>query len=435
MELIGQVILLFLLIGLNGFFVTAEYALVSVRKTRIDELAKKKNASAILIQRALNHLNHYISATQLGVTVASIAIGSVGQPVMASLLNRAFVHLPKTIVTVSSATISLSIAFIFIMIADMVLGELTPKNIALQKAEPILLTIIRPLSIFATICRPFTWFLNMLAGGILRLIGINPASGSHIGYSQEEIKLILLESAESGMLNTKEVEMVDKVFRLGHLPIREIMTPVREIVSFSATSHFQELVKNMKHEIHMRFPIYSTNKSDIIGFIHMRDVFPVMHTHKNTTRLFETNLIRPMPTVNELKHIGGVLFEMQRRQTHMVTVINKEKEIVGLVTLEDIIESILGEMQDEFKNPLRKIRAYADGSYIAGGLTSMRQIKHVFHIFSKEDDQDTLEGVLLGLFGHAPKIGEKKVIRKYVFEIEDVRKKRIRFVKISKKAY
>lgn len=432
MTIFLRFILLSILIFLNGFFVTAEYALVSVRKTRIDELVHKKNKSALLVQKAIRNLNQYISATQFGVTMVSIALGWLGEPTVEVVLENLFSFVPKHIIVISTIPISIGLAFLLVSFIDIVFGELAPKTIALQQSEKIALFIIRPLMIFAYICRPVTWFLNKVTEILLRVFRMTPSMHKTSAYSEEEIRLILLESAESGVINEKEVEMVDHVFKLGHMPIHKIMTPFEDVVTFPATTNFQTLIENMKHEIHMRFPIYGTNPNNIIGFIHMKDIFPSMQKYEKETRLFETDLIRPILHVIDTKRIGQVMFDMQRKQTHIVVIANKDGEAVGLITLEDMVESVMGEMQDEFKNPIYKIKPQKDGSFLIGGLTYIRQLQSKFKIFLQEDQFDTIEGVLFGQLKHAAKVGDRVNIEGYTLQIEIVRARRIIEVRIEK---
>lgn len=432
MVILLRVLSIFFLIFLNGFFVIAEYALVSVRKTRIEELVHKKNISAALVNRALRNLNQYISTTQLGVTIVSIALGWVGQPTIEAVLVTTFSSLPQHILAFYSLPISITIAFVIVAFMDIIFGELAPKTIALQQPEKIALLIIRPLVIFAMLFKPITWLLNTITALLLKMFRLQNATIREQIYSEEEIKLILLESAKRGIINEKEVEMVERVFRLGHRPIHSIMTPFRDIVSFSITTHFQTLTENMKHEIHMRFPIYSEKEENLVGFIHMKDVFPSMKKYKQETRLFETNLVRPILHVPENRRIDSVMFEMQRKQTHIVAVVDKEGKTVGLVTLEDMVESIMGEMQDEFKNPLYKIKERNDGSYIIGGLVYMRQLQDKFHIFLRESQFETLEGVLFGRFKGRVKKKDFLEVGSYRLTIETIKAKRIINVSMQK---
>ena len=221
MEIIPRLLVVLLLVLLNAFFVAAEFALVAVRKTRIDELANKKNRAAKLVQSALSDINSYLSAAQLGITAASLALGWVGEPAVADILKPYFNFLPDNLAFISTHTVSVIIAFIFITVLHIVLGEFVPKSIALAKSEAISLFTIAPLVLFTKIFLPFIWILNSLGNIFLRLFRIPKLTGNDVVHSEEEIKMILNQSGQEGAINEEEVEMVYNVFKLGDMPIKD----------------------------------------------------------------------------------------------------------------------------------------------------------------------------------------------------------------------
>lgn len=347
MEFLPRILLLFILIFLNGFFVASEFALVSVRKTRIDELVKRGNKAALLVQKALNNLGSFISATQLGITLASLALGWIGEPAIASFLDIYFVKfLPKEIALVSSHTIAVIIAFIGITFLHIVLGELAPKSIALAKTEVISMIIITPLTIFSKIFSPFIWILNVAGGLVLKLFGVKVNSlHKKSAHSEEEIKMILSQSAESGAIESQEVEMIYQVFRIGDMPVENIMIPQHNIIGFEMHMTVKEMIPLIKKKIHTRFLVYKDTKNHIIGFIHIKDLYSLaldQHQHK---KISQTKLIREIIQVPFSRRIDDVLLDMQKFKAHVAVIIDQYGKTIGMVSLEDIIESLVGKIE------------------------------------------------------------------------------------------
>lgn len=341
MEIIFKLGFVLILVFLNGYFVASEFALVAVRKTRIDELVKRGNSSARLVQKALKDLDSFISATQLGITIASLGLGWIGEQTLARFLESYLSFLPSEIAGISSHGISVLIAFSIITFLHIVLGELAPKTIALQKAEVVSLFVIAPLSFFTKIFWPVIWVLNETGGLALKAFGFTPPTGHQLVHSEEEIKMILAQSAESGAIEKRETAMLYNVFRLGDIPVKQIMVPRNKIAAFSNRMSLKEIVKIVEYQTHSRFPVYEQTIDTIIGFIHIKDIF------------LGKKMIRKIITVRETERIDDILLEMRKKRVHMAVVSDKQGRTAGIVTLEDIIESLVGEIQDEFE-PLKK---------------------------------------------------------------------------------
>ncbi len=379
MEIIPQLSLIILLVFLNGFFVASEFALVAVRKTRIDELAKKDNKSAKLVQKALIHLDTYISATQLGITLASLALGWAGEPILANFFEPFFESiLPTNAALISAHGLSFTVAFSIITFLHIVLGELAPKSIALQKAEATSLLIIAPLRLFATIFKPFIYALNGAGILVLKAVGFKAPSGHQLVHSEEEIKMILAQSAEEGAIEKEEAEMVLSVLRLGDTSVKKIMIPKGRIIAFEKDTLLKQVIKVSQNHPHSRFPVYEETINQIIGFVHIKDVYRNLLSHgrfetirelylnfllKNKDkRLSGMGVIREIPKISENMKIDDVLIIMKLKRTHMASVRDEEKQTVGIVTLEDVVESLVGDIHDEFeiaekgKNKTEKVK-------------------------------------------------------------------------------
>ncbi len=366
MEIIPQLALVFILVFLNGFFVASEFALVAVRKTRINELVKNGNKSARLVQKAIKNLDTYISATQLGITLASLGLGWLGEPVIAKFLEPYLERfLSEQIAFVSAHGAAIVIAFSIITFLHIVLGELAPKSIALQKAETTSLWIIRPLSLFATIFKPFIWILNGAGILVLKLIGFKAPSGHQLVHSEEEIKMILAQSAEEGAIEKEEAEMVYRVLKLGDLPVREIMIPRTKIIAFSIETPLKSVIKTAEENLHSRFPVYKDSIDNIVGFIHIKEIYKyalsdskqkiveslykTLLRKENKARISKTRLIRKILTVSQAREIDEVLLEMRSKRVHIAVVNDELGGTAGIVTLEDILETLVGEIHDEFE--------------------------------------------------------------------------------------
>lgn len=368
MEIFLQIGLVLLLVLLNAFFVASEFALVAVRKTRIQVLVKKGNTTAKLVEKAINNLDTFISATQLGITLSSLALGWIGEPAIAYFLQGFFDEfLGANTSLITSHALSFIIAFSVITFLHIVLGELAPKSIALQRAEKVSLLIITPLSIFNTIFKPFIFLLNGAGSLILRVIGFSAPSGHQLVHSEEEIKIILQQSAAEGEIEKEEAEMVYRVLKLADLPVKEIMVPRSKIIAFNIDASVKSVIKKTEENLHSRFPVYKDNIDNVVGFIHIKEIYryALSSTKQKIFEIFyktflrregeigisKTKLIRKILVVSQLQEIDEVLLEMRKKQVHIAVVHNNIGKTVGIITLEDILETLVGEIHDEFEKP------------------------------------------------------------------------------------
>ncbi len=370
MEIIPQLALIIFLVFLNGFFVASEFAIVTVRRTRIDELVKKGSKPAKLVQKAIKNLDEYISAIQLGVTLSSLGLGWIGDSAISGLLSPYLsIFLPEKISTISSHTIGLGISFILITFVLIILGELVPKTIAYQKAEKTALLIAAPLTVFYTALKPFVLLLNYGSVLTLKLIGFKTSKKADIVHSEEEIKIILAQSAEEGAIEKEEAEMVLSVLKLGDTPVKKIMIPKNKVIAIEKETSLKQMIKIFQKNPHSRFPIYQGDIDHILGFIHVKDVYKNLFSHskfetfrevylnflfKNRDRkLSKMGIIREIPKISENKKIDDAMILLRERRVHMAIVRDDNNKTIGIVTLEDLVESLVGEIHDEFEIPER----------------------------------------------------------------------------------
>lgn len=432
MEIILQLGLVLFLVFLNGYFVASEFALVAVRKTRIDELVKKGNTTAKLVQKALADLDSFISATQLGITLASLALGWIGESAIAHFLEPYFTFLPKEAATISAHSLAIVIAFAIITFLHIVLGELAPKTIALQKAETTSLFIIVPLTVFTKVFSPFIWVLNGAGRLVLKIFGFTAPSGHQLIHSEEEIRMLLAQSAESGAIPKKEAEMVYSVFRFGDIPVKQIMVPRTDIIALNVSMSLKEIVKQVQRHPHSRFPVYEHSIDTVIGFVHVKDIYKEVLKSREGKRLSETKLLRQIIGVPETKRIDEVLLDMRRKRVHISVINDEYGGTAGMATLEDILESLVGEIQDEFEQPLRDMQKQSDGSYLVDGLTAIERVQSKFNLSMKGQGYTTIGGLVFGLLGRQPEKGNTVQIGNIIFEIENTEGKRIKTLRLRK---
>lgn len=373
-EFIFQFGLVLLLVFLNGFFVASEFALVAVRKTRIDVLVKKGNKPAKLVQKSIAQLDTFISATQLGITLASLALGWIGEPAIARFIEPALHNiLPQGAAVITSHSVAFVIAFTIITFLHIVLGELAPKTIALKKAETTSLFIIAPLTLFATVFKPFIWVLNEVGNLVLRLVGFSAPSGRQLVHSEEEIKIILAQSVAEGALEKNEVEMVYSVLKLGDTPVSKVMIPKSKIIAFEKKITIAKILKTTQSFQHRRFPIYENTMDNIVGFVHIKDIYAHLISDKKgaSTKeihdvflkaqgertLAQIKIIRSIPRVKEVDRIDDVLVLLRAKRVHIAVVVGEDGATSGLVALEDIVEKLVGEIKDEFDGIFQEERS------------------------------------------------------------------------------
>lgn len=425
MEIITQVVLVFLLILLNAFFAASEYAIVALRSTRVEELVKRGDVLARLIKKALQNREDFISATQLGTTIVGLILGWIGAPIFERLFFSLFAFIPKGNLLVAVHSISIIAAFLLLTFLSVIIGELVPKNLAIQRAEMVALILIGPLTIFVKVFRPLVIFFNKVGANTLHLFGFTPLPSNHLSYTKEELKLLFSQSSESGVMSKEEIRIVENVFRLADKDIKQLMTPRSEILTVNVHLPIDKIREHLDPR-YSRFPVYKGNVDNIIGFIHVKDLFHMDTKHENEIKLISTSIIRKIISVPETKKANEVLLDMQRKHVHLAVVYDEFGVMVGVVTLEDIIESLVGEIQDEFDRPLPHIRRNIDGSYIIEGNAPLEKMQKRFHLPIKGQGYTTIGGLIFGLLGREPRIGDKIWISHKSFEVKSIEGKRIK---------
>lgn len=419
--------LMLLLVLLNGFFVSAEFSIVKIRNGRIDTLIEEGRKSAIVTKSILNHLDGYLSACQLGITLCSLGLGFLGEPVIAAMLNPLFELAGFTEGAVH--VVSVTVAFIIIAVLHIVLGELAPKTIAVNKSETVTLLTARPMRVFYKMMYPIVWVLNSLSTALLRLFGVAPRSGHDSLLTEEEIRVMMKESSESGLIDSTEMSLMDNIFEFADTTAREIMIPRTEMICLYAQNSLDENLEIALEGTRTRYPVCNNDKDHIIGFIHIKDLI-----RSNSQDYRE--ILRPIMAVPESIQISELMKRMQRSRTQIAILIDEYGGTSGLVTLEDIVEEIVGEIQDEFDEERPGIEQIDEDMYSIDGLMLIESVNDRFGFELDSEDYDTIGGWLYSRIEILPpKIGDTVEHEDYLYMVEEIDNKRISRVKLLKQQF
>ncbi|MFD2617066.1 hemolysin family protein [Terrilactibacillus laevilacticus] len=426
-DIVGILIIL-LLILLTAFFVAAEFAIVKVRLTRLEEMASEGNKRAKAAKKITEHLDAYLSTTQLGITITALIIGWVGEPAFSKLFDPALgmIGIDRSI----NESISAVISFIIITYINVVFGELAPKSIAIQQAEKITLLIAYPLIWFNRLMFPFIWLLNKTSNSITRLFGISPDANKEAALSEEELKLILSNSYKGGEINQLELQYLNRIFDFDERTSREIMVPRTEIVCLYKDHSLEENLEILRQEKFTRFPVVDGDKDTILGMINIKDLFDD-YLIGNIQPLDQ--YIRPIISVIETTPIRELLTKMQRLGIHMAMLTDEYGGTAGLVTVEDIIEEIVGDIRDEFDEHEEPMVQYATPNHlIVDGKVLISEINHILDLDINNDDLDTIGGWLLSKNNDA-KVGNIIYLGDYAFVVQEVDHHHIKKITIRPK--
>ena len=422
---IVYIFIVFLLVLANGFFVAAEFALVGARRSRIELLAEAGQARARLLVTLLDNLNAYISATQLGITMASLALGWIGEPVVAHMLEE---PLRGRVSDVALHTISFAVAFTIITFLHIVLGELAPKTVALERAERVALAIAWPLHAFYKI---FYWPIRLLdwAGTrTVRLFGLHPSSEHAAVYTEEELRRLVDVSRRSGHLEAGEQQLINRVFDFQDAEVREAMVPRTQVEALPVTATLEEARAAFRALGYSRLPVYRERLDEVVGVLFRKDLD--MGQVRPEEFSLET-LTRPPIFIPATATLGAALAQMQAARTHLVFAIDEHGGLEGIVTLEDLLEEIVGEIDDEYDEEARsQIVEQADGTYLVDGMLAVRDANRHFRLGLPEDGRyTTLAGFLLDRAGQLLRPGDAVEHEGARFRVERVERRRVRWVR------
>ena len=419
------IVLVFFLVFANGFFVASEFALVGVRRSRIEMLAARGSRSARRLLMLLDNLNTYISATQLGITMASLALGWVGEPVFAHLLEA---PLKGRVSDLTLHTISFAIAFAIITFLHIVLGELAPKTLALERAEKVALAVSWPMEAFYKV---FRWPIRMLDWSgtkVVRLFGLHP-SGEHASvYTEDELRRLIDISQQSGQLKDEEQELIHRVFEFSDAEVSEAMVPRMQVTALPVNATLADVRNAFASTGYSRLPVYGSNQDDIVGLLFRKDVDM---GRINNDEFNLKDFVRPPTFIPATGSLGEALRRMQAARVHFVFVIDEHGGMEGILTLEDLLEEIVGEINDEFDEEVREQIRRDGKAYVLDGMLSVRDANQYLKLDIPEDGgYTTIAGFLMDRAGRILQRGDKVNHERGVFEIERVEKRRITRVRL-----
>jgi CBS domain containing-hemolysin-like protein len=399
----GLVSLVFLL-AVNAFFVAAEYSLVSIRRTRVDELINSGVKEARFIRSAIDNLDRTIAATQVCITMAGIALGWVGEPAFSSVIV-AILGVPLQFLDESiRRSISAALALLVVTFITVVVSELVPKSVALKYTEAVALGVGRAVVITGIILRPFIWALNAAAGLILKLIGVPPANEQGAGFTVQELKLMVEASEKIGVIEDIEREMLHNVFDFGSSAAHKLMVPRTEMIAIEADEPVEQFSELAAQHPYTKYPVYENDLDHVIGVVHVKDLVQVQRGNRKAATV--RALMREAVFVPDIIRLDSLLREFQNRRQHIAIVLDEYGGTAGLVTLADLIGEIVGPVRDPFDKSTPDINLRADGSALIDGMTPIADVNQQFGLSLQDENYDTIAGYLLGRLERMAKLGD-----------------------------
>ena len=423
---LSYLLLTVFLVLLNGFFVAAEFAMVRVRGSQIELKIKTGSLAAKITKSIMSNLNGYLAATQLGMTIASLGLGVIGEGVVTNVMLNLFKLFGITITSNIIINTCQVIAFMLITILSIVFGELVPKTISIQRSVRTALAVSTPLRLFFIVFRPIIWVLNTFANFILKILGINPFQGE-THHSSEELQYLLEQGKETGALDSNEHELIQNVFDFNERVVKNIMVPRTKISGVDVNTEKDELLETLITEGYSRMPVYDDVIDKIIGIVHAKDILPLLARNEE---IVLRNIIRKPYFIPETKMIHDLMAELQQKRIQIAIVLDEFGGTAGMVTLEDIVEELVGEIQDEYDEEKPIVEKVNNSEFIVNALASIYDVNsHLPHDLPEDGDFDTVSGWLGHIFGKIPDVGEQKesngynitVLRKSDQNIESVK--------------
>ncbi|MBD5401980.1 HlyC/CorC family transporter [bacterium] len=411
-------VIVFLLLLVNAFFVAAEFAIVRARKTRIEQLTKDGNVDAKLALKALEDMNFFIAAVQVGVTIASIGIGWFGSPTIEKMMTPLLEHFPSAHAYIASLTAV--VAFLVITFLHVVIGEQVPKCIALQYPEKISLYVARPMDLFMTISKPFVWFLNKSCNGILRLLKV-PVSSARVIHTIEDLDLLVDTSYDEGVLNETEKDMLHNMFKFSDLTAREVMIPRTDMVCVPSDMSLDELNKIAMENQYTRYPVYDGDIDHITGLIHVKDLYSL--SLKDEVCPIE-KIQRKIMLIPETITMDNLVIEFKKNKSQMAIVVDEFGGTSGIITLEDVLEEIFGDVQDEFDEEAEiDIKEIKPNHYLANGMLRLDELASYFDIPEEKlevEDVDTIAGLVVKELGRIAAIDDFVQYGEFTFTVKEI---------------
>lgn len=428
MDIFLGIFITFFFVFLNGFFVAAEFAIVKVRSSQLELKAQAGNKSAALSKHIVTHLDAYLAATQFGITLSSLALGWIGEPVVSKMIGQFLALFDLSLAPALLSTISLAVAFIIITMLHIVLGELAPKSLAIQRSEQTTLVIAYPLHAFYWICRPFIWALNGIANLILKLVGLHTVNEQE-AYTSDELRYLVDQAKESGKVDETEFDIIQNAFDFSERTARQVMVPRTKVVAIDVNDYDEKTLEFVIEEGYSRIPCYEDNIDNTIGVVHLKDILKKMRVSGSVDI---RSIVRPVSFTPETKRIGQLLKEFQVKHQQIAMVLNEYGGVEGVITMEDILEELVGEIQDEYDNEIPFVEQTGEDTYSVIATAAISDINDELpHAIDREKQYDTLAGYLIDKFGRIPNMHDKLEAEGYEFKILKKNKTSIVVVQIK----
>ena len=417
-DLLRIVVVLLLVLG-NAIFVAAEYALVTARRNRLQELAEAGRAGAKHALELMDNPVRFISTVQVGITVAGIAMGAIGQPLVSDWFDF-----------VQSDTVAFLIAFLFLTFLSVSLGELVPKAIALQRAERLAIALAWPIDLLGRITHPLVWLLQVSANAVVRLFGIEPAPTGIIVNTREDIRAFVAEAGETGVVEGVEQEVLYAAFKFADKEVHDVMVHRPEVVAISVALPPRECLAAVITSPYTRYPAYRESVDQIVGILHVRDLFSALY-EKGIDNVVIADLLRKPYFVPETKDLAALLAEFRAQNQHMALVVDEYGSMQGIVTLEDVLEEIVGEIEDEYDLPDESMERIDEHTVRVDGTFPIDDFNEEFEVHMPDDDYHTLAGFVFGQLGRAPEAGDEVSWNGLKFNVIDVEGTRIEKLQVE----
>ena len=431
--MLGRLLAIILLVLLNAFFVGAEFALVRSRRTRLEAMTRSGDRLARVALRASGNISRILSASQLGVTLASLGLGWVAESTVGDMIAGAFSNLPFAIELSMRLTIGATIALIIVTYLHVVFGELTPKAAALNHPEALARWLAPPLLFFAWVTTPFTYFLNKSSQVILRAIGQEKAGTEEAVHSPEEIRLLVEQSQESGQMQAHDADLIDAVFEFSEKNAREVMTPRTELVALPVEATLSEVLGVVQETGLSRYPIYDESIDNIIGVVLAKDLLKLLAPRANTEAFDLPSIMRPVHVIPGSREVEEVLADFKRLKEHLAVVLDEYGDTAGVVTMEDLLEEIVGEILDEYDTPEdaeAPLHTRA-GETLVPGSTHIGELNEHFGLMVPDEDYTTIGGYIFGVLGRLPVVGDRVIAGGAIFTVREMDGRRIESLSVD----
>ena len=409
-----DILITLLLVSLNGFFVAAEFAIVKVRASQLEMKVQSGNRIAIIARHIISKLDRYLAATQLGITLASLGLGWIGEPVVSKIILNVMSFAGVEMAPELAHQIALPTAFLIITILHIVFGELAPKSIAIQRSQRTVLIIALPLQFFYYIFRPFIWVLNGTANLLLKVLGISTVQGQEV-HSSDELKYLVKQGKESGEIEEDDYDIIKNAFEFSERTAKQIMIPRTQVVAIDVNDFQESIIEELIEENYSRIPCYADTMDNIVGVLYLKDMLIKLRLNEP---IKISSIMRSVLIVPETKRIAQLLKEFQSKHQQIAVVVNEYGGAQGIVTMEDILEELVGEIQDEYDNEIPFVEKNGEKSYSVLASASLDDINDFLpHPLTRNEEYETLAGYLILKFGRIPNINEKISFDDYEFTI------------------